>query len=178
MNIGFDLDNIFISTPPFIPKALIARLYMKKSNGALIYRIPSKQEQLIRLISHYPLFRPPIKNNLAFLKSIRKDGHNFYLISSRYGFLQKMTNRIIKKHRLDLLFNKLYFNYENKQPHVFKSKLVNKLKLEKYVDDDLHLLKYITERNNRVKLYWLNNKINKQLSANLNAITNLANILQ
>jgi hypothetical protein len=144
----------------------------------LIYRIPSKQEQIIRLASHYPLFRPPIKKNLAFLRSITKDGHTFYLISSRYEFLRNMTNRIIKKYKLDILFHKLFFNYENIQPHVFKSKMVNKLKLERYVDDDLHLLKYIAGRNNRIKLYWFNNKIDKQLSGNLKAITNLADILR
>ena len=30
MNIGFDLDKVFIDTPPFIPKTVIEKLYKKK----------------------------------------------------------------------------------------------------------------------------------------------------
>lgn len=178
MKIGFDLDNVFINTPPFIPKTIITKLYMKKYNGTLVYRIPSRKEQLFRLAFHHPLFRPPIKKNLAVLKTIRKDEHLLYLISSRYDFLRSMTDRIIKKHQLDAVFRELFFNYENKQPHVFKNQIINNLKLDAFVDDDLYLLKYIAGKNNKIKLYWFNDKLNKRVAANIYAITNLQNIFK
>ncbi len=178
MQIGFDLDNIFINTPPIIPHSVIERLYRGKTNGILKYRYPSKTEQLIRILSHSPFFRPAIKKNLSFVKSLSSDaGHSLYLISSRFSFLKKNTEAIVKKQKLEKIFNKLYFNYENQQPHLFKLETIKNLKLDKFVDDDLYLLKYIAGKNNHVKLYWLNKKINKKISNNIHGITSLSDVL-
>lgn len=178
MQIGFDLDNIFINTPPIIPHRVIERLYRGKTNGALKYRYPSRVEQLVRIISHAPFFRPTVKRNLSFVKSLSSDAdHDLYLISSRFAFLKKNTEVIVRKHKLEKIFHRLYFNYDNLQPHLFKLETIKNLKLDKFVDDDLHLLKYIASRNNHVKLYWLNKKINKKISNNIQGITSLKEML-
>lgn len=178
MRIGFDLDNVFINTPPFIPDTLTERIYRKKTDGILLYRIPGRKEQLLRIALHKPIFRPKIKKNISFLQTLSETEHELYLISSRFGFLRKATERITKKYGLDTLFKKLYFNYENNQPHLFKDKVIKQLKLQKYVDDDLHLLKYIASKNNNIKLYWYNKKLDKKISKNIRAITRLEEILK
>ena len=178
MKIGFDLDNIFINTPPIIPQRIIERLYRGKMNGELKYRYPSKFEQKIREISHASFLRPVVKKNILFVKQLSLDkNYNLYLISSRFSFLQKQTTSIIIKHKLENIFNKLYFNFENNQPHIFKFEKIKKLELDKFVDDDLYLLKYIASRNNKTKLYWLNNKIDKSISKNIRAITKISDVL-
>lgn len=178
MHIGFDLDKVFINTPPFIPDFIISKLYMKKSNGKLLYRIPGKYEQFIRHISHDPLFRPPIKENLNFLRKIAQDKDTLFLISSRFSFLKKQTQKLVKKYKLDETFHMIHFNFEDKQPHIFKEKFVNELKLDKYVDDDLHMLKYLASKNNFTKFYWFNSKLQKKISNNIKAITKLSEILE
>jgi hypothetical protein len=145
----------------------------KVKAGIPEYRIPSKKEQLIRKLSHHPLLRPPIKKNLAFLHEIAKADHQLYLISSRYNFLREITNKLIKKYKFDKLFSELHFNFENKQAHIFKSEIINKLKLDAYIDDDLHLLKYVAGRNNKIRLFWLNNKLDKKIGSNIKAITDI-----
>jgi hypothetical protein len=155
MNIGFDLDNVFIDTPPFFSKELIERLYKKRDNRILEYRIPSYPERMIRKASHLPFLRPPIKSNLDFLRSIAKDGNRLYLISSRFKFLEKETSRIIKRYELDKTFEKMYFNYENKQPHIFKDEIIKHLDLDIYVDDDASLLRFVSGHNNRTKFFLL-----------------------
>ncbi len=177
MRIGFDLDKVFVDTPPFIPSAVITKLYVKNVKAGIPeYRIPSHKEQVIRIISHYPMFRPPIKKNMAFLRELANTDHSLFLISSRYEFLRQTTEKLIKQYTLDKLFSELHFNFENKQAHIFKSGIINKLKLDAYVDDDLPLLKYVAGRNNQVKLYWLNNRIDKKISPNITAITELRHI--
>lgn len=156
MNIGFDLDKVFIDFPPFIPPQLFNKFYKKKDNGVLLYRIPSYPEQLFRKTLHVPLLRPPLKNNLAFLRSIPKKDNKLYLISSRFKFLEPETNQLIKKYQLDKIFDGLYFNYENKQPHLFKSEVIAGLNLDLYVDDDLSLINYVAKHNKKTKFYWLN----------------------
>ena len=88
--------------------------------------------------------------------------------------MEKRTTAIIKRYKLDKMFNAMYFNYSNNQPHEFKDEIIKKLKLDKYVDDDLQLLEYLSKNNPKVKLFWLNKKQSKQLSKNLFAIKRLS----
>ena len=147
MNIGFDFDKVFIEYPFFIPDFIIDKFYKKQEvNGKLwnlIYRIPSRPEQILRLLIHFPIFRQPIKENITLVKSMAsKSDDNFYLISGRFGFLKNRTNQLIKKYGLDKVFKGLYFNFENKQTPLFKNQIINKLKIERYVDDALPLLNF------------------------------------
>lgn len=179
MNIGFDLDKVFIDYPPFVPDKLIDNLYKQASNGILLYRIPSRLEQIIRIFSHYPLFRPLITNNMDYVKNLTlTNTNNYYLISSRFSFLEKRTTDLVKRYKLDKIFNTMYFNYSNNQPHHFKNRIIKKLNLDIYVDDDLDLLKYLIDRNPKTKFFWLNKKISKKINNNLFAITDLKEMFQ
>jgi len=178
MNIGFDLDKIFINYPPFVPAKLIDRLYKQKSNGVLMYRLPSKPEQLIRVISHHHLLRPRITKNIQFVKSLAKNKkHNYYLISSRFSFLKERTELIVKKYSLEKIFDAMIFNFNDKQPHLFKNQAIKELKVDRYVDDDLPLLEFIAKNNQNAKFFWLNKKHTKPLGKNLFAIKNLSEIM-
>ncbi len=175
MNIGFDLDKIFIDYPPFAPAALINRLYLKDCNNTLSYRIPKKPEQVIRLLTHYPLFRPPIIKNIQFVKDlVRQNKDKHYLISSRFGFLKKVTLNITKRYELNKIFDGMYFNFENNQPHIFKNGIIKKINIQRYVDDDLLLLKFLCIENPKIKFFWLNDKESKKLENNLFAIKDLS----
>ncbi len=179
MNIGFDLDKVFIDYPPLLPSVLFDKFYKKKDNGVLIYRIPSYPEQLLRKALHYPLLRPPIKSNLEFLRSIPKDKNKLYLISSRYKFLEGITNKLIKRYNLDETFDGLYFNYENKQPHIFKNEIIKGLNLDLYIDDDLSLVNYAAKHNRNTKFLWLNHrKEDKPREKNVYSINQLDEIFK
>jgi len=175
MKIGFDLDKIFINTPPFLPMYVITKFYKARDNGILLYRFPAKPEQLLRKASHHPLLRPPIKQNLALLRDLAKDKNNhMYLISSRFKFLEPETEILVKKYGLDKIFDKLYFNYENKQPHKFKNEILQELKLDVFVDDDLSLIKYVAKENPKTQFFWLDERAKfAKLSDNITSIMNL-----
>lgn len=171
MNIGFDLDKIFIDTPPLVPSKLIDLFYKGKTNHELKYRVPSKMEQVIRVLSHHPLFRSPITGNINYVKNLASSSKgNYYLISSRFSFLEKRTDNLIKHYKFDKIFNTMYFNYENRQPHQFKNEIIKKIALNMYIDDDLQLLEYLINKNPKTKFFWLNKKISKPLKKNLFAI--------
>ena len=180
MRIGFDLDKIFINTPPFVPISLITKLYKQRDNGILLYRIPTRPEQLFRKATHMPLLRPPIKQNLAFLKELAKNKDNqLYLISSRFKFLEPETKQLVKKYGLDKIFDKLYFNYENKQPHEFKNEVLKNLNLDVFVDDDLSLVRYVAKDNPKTKFFWLDDRAKPaKLEDNITAVTNINQILK
>ena len=177
MNIGFDFDKVFIDYPPGLPDVLFDKLYKKKSNGTLLYRIPSKPEQVFRRLTHLSFLRPLIKENVAFLRSIPKQEHRIYLVSSRFGFLEQVTSRLVKKHGFDKIFDGMYFNFQNLQPHLFKSEVIKELKLDMYVDDDLPLLRYVARHNKRTRFYWLNKSVAKQVTHNITGVTTLSDVL-
>ncbi len=178
MNIGFDLDKVLVDYPPFIPSWIIDKLYKKKDNGILLYRIPGKFEQFVRIFSHHPFFRPIIKHNLSFVQSLsEKDSNQLFLISSRFGFLKKRTDAIVKREHLNTIFQKLYFNYKNQQPHLFKDKIIKTEEIKKYVDDDLSLLKYLSQHNPQTTFYWLNPFMKVKLYKNLFGITKISQML-
>lgn len=176
MNIGFDFDKVFIDYPPFIPDYFFDRFYKKKTKHALLYRLPSKPEQLFRRLTHLSFLRPVIKENLRFLKKLTKEQHHLYLVSSRFSFLKQATHQIVKRHHFDSLFDGLYFNFNDEQPHLFKTRMIKKLKLNMYIDDDLALLQYVANKNKTIKLYWLNKHVVGTVDNRITGITSLDTI--
>lgn len=178
MNIGFDLDKVFIAYPPFLPSVLFDKLYKEKDNGVLLYRIPTYPEQQLRKLLHLPILRPGIKENLEFLRGISKKEHKLYLISSRYKFLEGATKKLIKKHGFDKIFDGMYFNFENEQAHVFKNRIIKQLHLDYYVDDDLSLLKHVAKDNLKTKFFWFTSHAGgKHLPENISAISKLSRMI-
>ena len=175
MRIGFDFDKVFVDFPPLVPYKVIDYLY-KKKNHVLAYRIPAPFEQHIRIFTHHQLLRQPIKENINTLSNIveQKDIEAF-LISGRFGFLRQKTEKWLKKNHMEKYFRDVYFNFENEQPHLFKDRILKKLHIEKFIDDDLELLLYLAKQNPNVKFFWLTDAKNKitQLPKNVTPVKNL-----
>lgn len=184
MIIGFDFDKVFIDYPPFIPDKLIDLLYKGRLNTKkkeLHYRFPGLIERRIRLISHHHFFRRQIKENVRVLKSISKQRNvKTYLISSRFSFLEEATKKIIDRYKIEKYFQKIFFNFSDNQPHEFKEELIKKLKIEKYVDDDLDLSLYLAKKIPQLNVYWLSDSRRevKTLPKNVIHIRNLKEFVE
>lgn len=177
MKIGFDLDGIFIAGPPFIPKRLIEWLYRGPQNHEPKYRFPTtKIEQRIRKLSHFSLFRPKISNNVDFLNEFSSTSKDqIFLVSSRYQFLEHSTMKILEKYNLKKKFVKIYLNTKNEQPHLFKRRMIKKLKIDIFIDDDFKLLQYLESRCPDTKLFCYNLYQDKIVSR-INKLYELAEI--
>lgn len=178
INVAFDLDGIFVSLPPFVPIAIINLFYKKRDNG-LSYRLPGKIERQIRIFSHAPIFRPPIKDNIVTLAKIfNEDKFLIYLISSRFSFLRNRTEEWNRNHKISEYFEKMYFNFDDEQPHLFKNKIIKKEKINIFIDDDLDLLLYLAAKNPNVNFYWLSgSSTRKNLPRNITHIKTLSEFL-
>lgn len=170
LKIAFDLDGVFINHPPLVPKSVIERLYKRKGNG-LSYRFPGKLEQKIRILSHMPILRPPIRNNLNSLR--KANMNNLFLVSSRFFFLKERTFEWNKKNNIFSCFKKVYFNDEDKQPHLFKDEVIKNERIEKFIDDDLDLLLYLSGKNPTVEFYWVGPSETETLTPNITEIRDL-----
>jgi len=165
--IALDLDGVIIDKPPLIPKKLIEWLFKGGRKDGLFYRFPaSKFEQAIRKISHFYLFRPPIRESFAFIKEISasKD-FDLFIVSGRYSFLKKETENWLKIKNINSFFKKIYLNLNNKQPHLFKEEVLKKLKPDIFIDDDNLLADYLAQKLEGIKVYCCINGSEKCLKA-------------
>lgn len=148
IKIAFDLDGVIIDKPPLISKKLLERLFMGVKRHKLHYRFPhSRLEQKIRKLSHFYLFRPPMTENLKFIKNLLKgDKYEIYVVSGRYSFLKDETKSWFEKRGIDNLFKEVFLNSENEQPHLFKEKKLIEIKADIFVDDDWMLADYLADK--------------------------------
>lgn len=171
--IAFDFDKVFVNYPPFVPSALINYLY-KKRNHNLSYRIPGKLEQKIRVLSHSSFLRLPIKKNIEVLSNMfTKDNLEIFLISSRFSFLREKTNDWNRRNNMAQYFKKMFFNFNDEQPHLFKDRIIKQENIQKFVDDDLDLLLFLAKNNPRVKFYWIGPSKTETLPPNIAHIRDL-----
>lgn len=146
--IAFDLDGVIIDKPPLIPKKLLERMFRGKNKNGLHYRFPrSKLEQKIRKISHFYLLRPPIRQNIEFIRRLAQDEkYELYAVSGRYSFLEKETDIWLEKRKIKSLFKKIFINLKNEQPHLFKERILGEIRPDIFVDDDGPLTDYLFQK--------------------------------
>ena len=155
IRIGFDLDGVLVDKPPLIPKKWLEYLFRGRSKNGLHYRYPkTKLEIWIRKLSHFYLFRPPLKENIKFIKKLKKQKHELYIISGRYSFLEKETKVWLKKRRLSSLFKKVFINLKGEQPYLFKERVIRQLKLDCYFEDDGDTVNFLRLKF-RNKIFWV-----------------------
>ncbi len=155
VKIVLDLDGVIVDKPPLIPKPWLDWLFRGNSGNQLNYRFPkTKIEQAVRKLSHFYLFRPPIKENIAFVKQIsQKPGYELYIVSGRYSFLKPETENWLAKRKINHLFKKVYLNSTNEQPHLFKEKKLKELKADIFVDDDAALADFLEGQLKTTKIF-------------------------
>ena len=147
--IGFDLDGVIIDKPPIIPRRLLEAIYRGNTNTKkLVYRFPkSALEIKIRQLSHHPVLRPLIKEQIDLIQKLHKSKRfKMFAVTSRYSFLKERTCEWFSYYDLNGLFEKIYINEKDQQPHVFKEKVIKKLKLDIFIDDDRSLLDHLKKK--------------------------------
>lgn len=160
IRIGFDLDGVIIGKPFFVPQFLMEKLVRLKVDHQLAYRFPrSKYERAVRYLSHYPLLRPPIMENVKLIRELSKsDKYELFVVSSRYSFLDGRTKEWFNYYKLGKFFKYIYINLKDEQPHTFKERMIKKLKLKVFIDDDRLLLKYLKKRVDGVELVYVSDQ--------------------
>lgn len=156
INIGVDLDGIFVDKPPLVPARLINYLYRDESKTKLTYKIPrSILQRTIRRSSHVRILRPTIKENIKWLQErYKKNDVTVEIISGRYGFLEGVSKSLLLRNNLSSAVKHLWINYGNEQPHLFKENIIRKKDIKYFVDDDIFMLNYLAAKFPAKKFFW------------------------
>jgi len=157
IKIAFDLDGVIIDKPPIISKRFIERLFRGSKKEILHYKFPSSSLEItIRKLSHLYFLRPALKNNIEFIRKLKKTGeYEIYFITGRYSFLKYETMAWLKHNGVDDLFDCIFMNDKNEQPHLFKERILNLIKPEVFVDDDRLMVDYLSKRSDATRIFYL-----------------------
>ncbi len=157
IRIGFDLDGVVIGKPFFVPQSLMEKLVREKVDHRLSYRYPKTAFEIsVRIISHNPLFRHPIRKNIKLIKELYKSNkYELFVVSSRYSFLDERTKEWFKFYKMRKFFKHIYINMNNEQPHIYKERMIKKLKLKVFIDDDKPLLNNLKKKVKNVDLVYV-----------------------
>ena len=166
LRIGFDFDGVIAYNPLRIlraPVMFVRRAFTKKND--LDFPVPkNKPFKLLWALAHETSFYPSY--GLAELKKLMKEGKiEAYLVTGRYSFLESSLHKWLKKHGLDGLFTGIYLNKRNQQPHKFKEEMIDKLKLDMFVEDNWDIVNYLSTQarksGKKLDVHWIYNLLDR-----------------
>ena len=166
--VGFDLDGVLLYNPARIARPIIVflkKIFFKKEVDKFHYPKTNFQK-LIWLMFHKIVFGPALGydqlKKLIKLKKIKA-----YIITGRNESLKDDFNQWIIKLEANKYFSGSYFNDKNEQPYLFKEKMIRKLKLDLYVEDNWDIVQYISSKskiqNPKLKVFWIYNILDKRI---------------
>lgn len=166
LKVGFDMDGVLLYNPARILRPIIYLLkkYIIKKDVEKFYYPRNKIEQLIWIILHKSSFfiQPGIKEvkNLIKQKKIKA-----YVVSARYEFMEKDFWQWVKKIDKEKLFSGYFFNKKNEQPYVYKNKMIKKLNLDIFVEDNWDIIRKLKSKNqnSKIKILWIYNLLDRNI---------------
>lgn len=157
IRVGFDLDGVILYNPARIVRPLIAfykKFFLKKKVLKFYYPHSPFEKTIWKLVHKSSIFIAPGLNDIKQL--VKRKKIKAYIVTARYGFMGKELVAWFKKNELDLIFSELYYNKHDDQPHIFKERMIKKLKLDFFVEDNYDIVQHIG-KSTKAKAVWIYN---------------------
>jgi len=173
MKVGFDLDGVLLYNPAriFRPITVGLKSLLKSSKESQkkplthFYYPKSSLEQLLWHIVHWSsMFISPGFEKIQQLS--QQENIEAYIVTSRYDCLKNDFERWLKRMNAKKYFHQTYHNKDNLQPHVFKEKMINKLKLSYFIEDNWDIVQHINKTTS-AKVLWISNSFDAHIPYDL-----------
>jgi len=168
LKVGFDLDGVLLYNPAriFRPIIYFLKKYLLQRKVDQFYYPKNKWEQIIWLILHKSSLFPA--DGIEEIKNLIKQKKiKAYVISARYESLKDDFKNWKKKIDPKNYFSGWFYNEKNDQPHLYKEKMIKKLNLDIFVEDNWDIVYYLKEKNKkgkiRCKIFWIYNLLDRQI---------------
>lgn len=161
LKVGFDLDGVLLYNPARVARPILAFLnqgVLRKKK--LEFYVP--KGRLSRLLWYFihksSLFIAP---GYEDLKELIKEGKiEAYLITSRYSSLKGDFDKWMRKLEAPKYFKAFMQNETDEQPHEFKKRMIEKLDLDAYVEDNWDIIALLSQKKKGKKnphMLWVSN---------------------
>lgn len=167
LKVGFDLDGVILYNPVRTLRPLSAffskLLFHKKTTSFYIPK--TKAENFLWLLLHKTSFVPA--RGLHQLRDLVHEGKiEAHLITARYASLTHDFEEWLKRINADDIFISHHHNERNEQPHEYKKRLIDTLKLDVFVDDNWDIVRELTahaKRKPQPKIFWITNLLDRAI---------------
>jgi len=161
LRIGFDMDGVLLYNPariirPFI--SFIKRIFFHKKKLSFYYPKTNHEKLFWHLVHKSSIYNAPGLNEITEL--VKTGKIEAYLVTARYNFLGASVINWVKKNKLEKTFKGVYYNNKDEQPHEFKERIIKKLKLDMYVEDNYDIVTHLTNKT-QVEILWIYNILDR-----------------
>lgn len=163
LKIGFDLDGTILYNPARITRPIsffIKKIFFHKTEISFYHPETSLQIAIWKLIHLSSLFKE--KGFDDIVKMTREKRIESYIISSRFNCLKDGFNWWMEKLKVNGYFAGLYHNDKDEQPHFYKERMLKKLKLDYYVEDNYNIANHLSRTTNTT-IIWIYNIFDRTL---------------
>jgi hypothetical protein len=164
VKVGFDLDGVILYNPVrgarFLAFFLKKILFKSKVNKFFIPKT-KLHKALWYLLHKTSVF--PSKGYDEIIKMIKHNKIKAYIISGRYRFLKNDFNDWVEKLNMKKYFEGLYMNNKDEQPYFFKEKMINRLGLDVFIEDNWDIIKQLNKTAKKAKIFWLTNIVDRKI---------------
>lgn len=170
LRVGFDLDGVILYNPARIIRPIISLLKKKNlmKRKQLQFFVPKTklQEIMWYLFHKSSIFVAPGLDEVCQL--VKAGKLEAYIITGRFSHLKNDFNKWQKKMEASNIFKACYLNEKDEQPHLFKEKMINKLKLDVFIEDNADIVDYLASKfgknKKKAEIFWVYNLFDKRLA--------------
>lgn len=166
IKIGFDMDGVILFNPSRIFRSLISKskkAHLIHRQELEFYHPNSPLEDFFWLLIHKSSFK--LAAGFQELEELALNNRlELYVISARFACLKPDTKRWLKVINRRQIFKNLYFNDKDEQPHLFKKRMVEKLKLDYFVEDNWDVVSYLAKNQKQTQIWWLSNFLDREIN--------------
>lgn len=169
LKVGLDLDGVILYNPARIVRPLITfvkRAVLHKSSTKFFIPRAYWEQIVWKFLHKSSIFVAPGFEEIKQLTQNKKI--ELYIITGRYSFLREDFEKWIKAIHAHTFVKDWYFNEHDEQPHIFKEKLITKLNLDVFVEDNWDIVNYLNSQlsllNSQLKIYWIYNIFDRKIS--------------
>ena len=164
LRVGFDLDGVLLYNPARIARPIIVfikKIFFKKEVDKFHYP-QTRFQKLFWLVFHKIVFGPAFGYD-ELKRLIKSKKIKAYIITGRNESLKNDFNKWLIKLESNKFFSGSYFNDKNEQPYIFKEKMIKKLRLDLYVEDNWDIVYFLKlkMKNEKLKIFWIYNILDR-----------------
>lgn len=169
IRVGFDMDGVLLYNPlrtgrPII--SFIKKYFLKRKTTKFYLPKPGLETFVWTVIHKSSMF---MADGVEKIKSmIRENKIEAYIVTGRYSSLKGDVDYWFNKINKENLFHQCFYNDGNEQPHAYKERMIEKLDLEYFVEDNWdivsHLNNYIQKTKRKTKVLWITNLLDMHIT--------------
>lgn len=157
LQVGFDMDGVLLYNPIRVARPIVSsikRIILGKRSLHFYYPKSNYEKLLWHLVHKSSIYNAPGIHEISRL--VKQGKIEAYLVTARYNFLGPSVNKWVKRNNLEHTFKEVIYNSKDEQPHEFKERIVKKLHLDIYIEDNLDIVQHLS-KTTKAQVMWIYN---------------------